>query len=100
MSLNWVPIDIPLEQHPNYPLIMYLSRQFLIDPMLGHYLFLHGFNNEEKLKKFLNPNIVEDLHDPFLMNDMKKAVTRIIKAIKQKEKILIFGDYDCGATRF
>lgn len=95
MSLNWVPIDIPLEQHPNYPLIMYLSRQFLIDPILGHYLFLHGFNNEEKLKKFLDPNIVEDLHDPFLMNDMKKAVIRIIKAIKQKEKILIFGDFDC-----
>lgn len=95
MSLNWVPLDIPLEQHPNYPLIMYLSRQFLIDPIIGHYLFLHGFNNEEKLKKFLEPNIVEDLHDPFLMNDMKKAVIRIIKAIKQKEKILIFGDYDC-----
>lgn len=95
MSLNWVPLGVPLEQHPNYPLITYLSRQFLIDPIIGHYLFLHGFNNEEKIRGFLEPNVLKDLHDPFLMIDMKKAVIRIIKAIMNKEKILIFGDYDC-----
>lgn len=73
---------------------MYYSRQLLIDPILGHYLFLHGINDEEKLKKFLDPDIEKDLHNPFLLNDMKKAAIRIINAIKQKEKILIFGDYD------
>ncbi|MEH7418980.1 single-stranded-DNA-specific exonuclease RecJ [Neobacillus drentensis] len=92
---DWLPLDQPLELHPKYGTIMYLSRHFLIDPILGHYLFLHGFDNEEKLKKFLDPNLEKDLHNPFLLNDMKKAIVRIIKAIKQKERILIFGDYDC-----
>ncbi|KAB7704907.1 single-stranded-DNA-specific exonuclease RecJ [Bacillus aerolatus] len=94
MTVNWRHFDIPLEQHPNYPSIMYHSRQFLIDPILGHYLFHHGINDYEKLTKFLTPSIKTDLYNPFLLNDMKKAVIRIIKAIRQKEKILIFGDYD------
>jgi len=91
---NWVPFDQPLEQHPKYPYIMYYSRHFLIDPILGHYLFCHGFDTEEKMKKFLHPELENDLYNPFLLNDMKKAVIRIIKAIKNREKILIFGDYD------
>lgn len=43
---------------------------------------------------FFSPNFEKDLHDPFIFRDMKKAVDRIIKAIKTKEKILIYGDYD------
>lgn len=92
---NWEPLDIALEHHPKYHLINYLSRQFFIDPILGHYLFLHGIDDEEKLDKFLEPDIERDFYNPFLLNDMKKAVIRIIKAINQKEEILIFGDYDC-----
>ncbi len=92
--MKWIPFDTPLEQHPKYGMIMYLSRSFWIDPILGHYLFAHGFDSEEKLSKFFYPDIINDLHNPFLLNDMKKAIIRIVKAIKQKEKILIFGDYD------
>jgi single-stranded-DNA-specific exonuclease len=95
MSADWLPFDAPLEQHPKYPYIMYFSRQFTIDPILGHYLFFHGINTEDRLMKFIEPDLRTDLHNPFLLNDMKKAVIRIIKAIRQKEKILIFGDYDC-----
>ncbi|MBS4171813.1 single-stranded-DNA-specific exonuclease RecJ [Bacillus sp. FJAT-49736] len=95
MNPSWLPFDSSIEQHPKYPYIMYVSRQYNIDPMLGHYLFFHGYDNEEKVQKFFYPDLSRDLHDPFLLNDMKKAIIRIIKAIRQKEKILIFGDYDC-----
>lgn len=43
---------------------------------------------------FLNPTAAEHFHDPFLMKDMAKAVTRISAAIENKERIMIFGDYD------
>lgn len=46
-----------------------------------------------ELEKFFNPKI-SDLHDPFLMPDMEKAVARILDAVKKDERIVIFGDYD------
>ena len=49
--------------------------------------------SEDKIEGFLHPKI-SDLYDPFLFNDMDLAVNRIIKAIEDKEKITIFGDYD------
>ena len=49
--------------------------------------------NEEKLNVFLNPTR-KDFYDPFLLPDMEIAVNRIIKAINNKEKIMIYGDYD------
>ncbi len=52
----------------------------------------------EEVEKILQPDYYRDLHDPFLMKDMKKAVTRILKAIKKEEKILIFGDYDADGV--
>ena len=48
---------------------------------------------EEKIESFLHPKL-SDLYDPFLFNDMDKAVDRILKAIDKKEKITIYGDYD------
>lgn len=93
VSMDWVPFDTPLEKHPNKALITYMARQFDIEPVLMHHLFIHGINNFEKVSRFLFPSI-DDFHDPFLMNDMKKAIIRIIKALIQKEKILIYGDYD------
>ena len=51
----------------------------------------------EKAKSFFRPTLSE-LHDPFLMKDMEKAVERLQKAIKQKEHILIYGDYDVDGT--
>ncbi|MBF0780109.1 MULTISPECIES: single-stranded-DNA-specific exonuclease RecJ [unclassified Granulicatella] len=52
-----------------------------------------GITSKEDLEAFLNPNL-EQLHDPFLMYDMQKAVQRIREAIARGERILIYGDYD------
>lgn len=54
-----------------------------------------GLSAAEEAGLFLSPSYDEHLHDPFLMNDMKAAVERILAAMKAKEKIAIFSDYDC-----
>lgn len=54
-----------------------------------------GMVTQETQEKFLNPDFELDLHDPFDFVDMEKAVNRIYKAIKDKEKILVYTDYDC-----
>ena len=61
-------------------------------------LVQRGINNLSACKHFFRPQL-SDLHDPFLMKDMDKAVARLQKALSQGEKILIYGDYDVdGAT--
>jgi single-stranded-DNA-specific exonuclease len=51
-------------------------------------------NIDDHIDSFLDPKISDYRGDPFLLNDMEKAVDRIILALKKKEKIMIFGDYD------
>ena len=52
-----------------------------------------GIVNEDDIQRFLKPSI-ENLHDPFLLNSMDKAVARIEEAINLRQTILIYGDYD------
>lgn len=54
-----------------------------------------GLNSDEEKESFLSPSYDEHLHDPYLMRDMEKSVSRIKKAIDNKERIFIFTDYDC-----
>ncbi len=54
-----------------------------------------GIVNEAQADIFLNPDYKRDLHDPFLMRDMEKACVRLYEAIENKEKIVIYADYDC-----
>ena len=56
-----------------------------------------GIDTYEAAKTFFRPSF-EDLHDPFLMKDMDKAVARIETAIEQGENILVYGDYDVDGT--
>ena len=91
---RWLPLEPSFKEHHQYEYLQYLSRRFIIEPQIMYWLFIQGFNNEEKLEKLFFPT-TSDFHDPFLLNDMKIALVRIIKAIKQQEEILIFGDYDC-----
>ncbi len=74
-----------------------LSEWLNISQPLSAILLQRGIDNFSKAKEFFRPTI-ETLHDPFLMKDMEKAVSRIITAIAAKEKILIFGDYDVDGT--
>ena len=56
-----------------------------------------GIDTFEQSKKYFRPEL-SDLHDPWLMKDMDKAVERIIRAVNNNEKILVFGDYDVDGT--
>ncbi|MFA1711487.1 single-stranded-DNA-specific exonuclease RecJ [Peribacillus frigoritolerans] len=85
--------DVSLDLHPNKASIIYYSRYYGLHPLLMHHLFLHGMDSQEKIDPFLFPSMGQ-FHDPFLLNDMKKSVFRIVRAIRNKENILIFGDYD------
>ena len=64
-----------------------------IPQTIVHILQTRGCDTPRLIEKFFAPSL-SDLHDPFLMNDMEKAVDRIIKAMNNREKILIHGDYD------
>ncbi len=68
-----------------------------IDEVIATLLLQRGINSYESAKKFFRPKW-EDLHDPYLMKDMDKAVNRLSLAINQSEKILVFGDYDVDGT--
>ncbi len=70
-----------------------LINNFDIDKSILNILINRKIDNKEKIGMFLNEGI-ELLYNPFLMPDMEKAVERIIKAVKNSEKILIIGDYD------
>lgn len=53
-----------------------------------------GLQDETQIERFFHPSEQHDFHDPFLMKDMEKAMTRIDTAIEKEERIMIFGDYD------
>lgn len=74
-----------------------LASELGIDPVLAELLVQRGVNNFEQARSFFRPNL-QDLHDPFLMKDMDKAIDRITEAIESKEKILVYGDYDVDGT--
>ncbi|MEJ6737087.1 MAG: single-stranded-DNA-specific exonuclease RecJ [Flavobacteriales bacterium] len=68
-----------------------------LDETLTNILLQRGIDTFDKARAFFRPSLGE-IHDPFLMKDMDKAVARLITAIENKEKILIYGDYDVDGT--
>ena len=74
-----------------------LQDALKIHPILCELLVQRGISDFEAAKKFFRPSL-DHLHDPWLMKDMRKAVDRINIAFEQKEKILVFGDYDVDGT--
>lgn len=69
-----------------------IAKQYNLNKLLASILVNRKLD-ESEIKDFLNPTR-NSFHNPFLMPDMKKAVTRIIKAIQNNEKVIIYGDYD------
>ncbi len=77
--------------------VVSLQKALNIHPVICQVLVQRGIDNFDAAKDFFRPQLA-DLHDPWLMKDMEKAVTRIMTAIGKKEKILVFGDYDVDGT--
>jgi len=65
-----------------------------LHPLVRDILVKRGYEKPEEIEAFLNPNYDAQLHDPFLMKDMKPAVDRILAAVEKKQSIVIYGDYD------
>jgi single-stranded-DNA-specific exonuclease len=74
-----------------------LQKALKIHPILCELLVQRGIEDFDKAKQFFRPTL-NDLHDPWLMKDMDKAVARITKAFDQNESIMVFGDYDVDGT--
>jgi single-stranded-DNA-specific exonuclease len=63
-------------------------------PITLQMLWDRGLHEQKAIDEFFSPDYANDLHDPYLLKDMKKAVRRIFTALEGEEKILIYGDYD------
>jgi len=92
MEKRWV-----LKQQGEMPLVQQLATELNIDPPLANLLLQRGIRSFDEAKAFFRPTL-NDLHDPFLMKDMDKAIGRIESAIQNQEKILVYGDYDVDGT--
>ncbi|MCK4428145.1 MAG: single-stranded-DNA-specific exonuclease RecJ [candidate division Zixibacteria bacterium] len=78
---------------PDQQQVKNLASEFSLPPVIAKILASRGLDTKEKAEKFLNPSL-SDLCDPYLLPDMDKGVERVIRALKEKEKVMIFGDYD------
>jgi single-stranded-DNA-specific exonuclease len=92
MEKNWT-----VKPKANDQIIERLSKELNINNILANLLAQRNILNFEDAKSFFRPNL-EELHNPFLMKDMDLAVNRLEKAIKNNEKILVYGDYDVDGT--
>jgi single-stranded-DNA-specific exonuclease len=92
MDKRWV-----LKEQGNEETVQHLAQVLNIDQNLANLLVQRGITSFEEARSFFRPSLNE-LHDPFLMNDMHKAVDRIEYALNNGEKILVYGDYDVDGT--
>ena len=74
-----------------------LASTLQVDELIACLLLQRGIESYDQAKQFFRPSLT-DLHDPYLMKDMDKAVARIEKAIENNENIMVFGDYDVDGT--
>jgi len=92
MQSRWV-----VKQDGEKQVVKHLMEVLTVDVQLANLLAQRGICTYEEAKVFFRPDI-EQLHDPFLMKDMDKAVERVLRALNDNEKILIYGDYDVDGT--
>ena len=92
MDKNWV-----IRQPGNKEDVHHLMEGLNVEKPIANLLVQRNIKTYEQAKAFFRPDL-SDLHDPFLMKDMDKAVARLEDAINNKEKILVYGDYDVDGT--
>lgn len=92
MSFRWV-----YATPENEEAVSALQEQLGVPPKIAHLLSLRGIDSYEKAKTFFRADLSQ-IHDPFLMKDMDKATERMAQAVRNREKILIYGDYDVDGT--
>ena len=90
--MRWNP-----KSKPNPEKVQAIQQALQVDEIIAKLLVQRGIETFEQAKTFFRPTLA-DLHNPYLMKDMDKAVARIEKAIANNENILIFGDYDVDGT--
>lgn len=86
-----------LKSKPNPEKVQAIQSALQVDEIIAKLLVQRGIETFEQAKTFFRPTLA-DLHNPYLMKDMDKAVARIEKAIANNENILVFGDYDVDGT--
>jgi single-stranded-DNA-specific exonuclease len=86
-----------IKENGHYDDVTRLAHELNIDNILATLLIQRGINTFDKAKAFFRPEL-SNLYDPFLMNDMEKAVERLRLAISNQENILVYGDYDVDGT--
>src|ERR1700740_2200383 len=96
-SLNKLEKRWNIKDNGSNQTVSELQEQLNVDRIIASLLYQRNITSFEEAKSFFRPDLNE-LHDPFLMKDMDKAISRIETAIKNNEKILIFGDYDVDGT--
>ena len=94
MINKWIYSELTNEQNE---IKNKLANELSISPVLAKLLVQRGIVTFDDARSFFRPDL-NDLHDPFLMKDMDKAVERLTKAMQRNEKILIYGDYDVDGT--
>ena len=86
-----------LKPKPEKEKIDHLAKELQVNTIIAELLCQRNIATYKEAKQYFRPSL-DDLHNPFLMKDMKVAVTRIENAIVNKENILIYGDYDVDGT--
>ena len=86
-----------IKAKPEKEKVQKLQSELQVDELIATLLLQRGVENYDQAKTFFRPSL-KDLHDPYLMKDMDKAVARIETAIEKGENILVFGDYDVDGT--
>lgn len=92
MSKRWV-----IKDAADADVVKALAEELNISTVLANMLARRGISNFDEAKLFFRPSVLH-LHDPFLMQDMEKAIDRIDAAIAQNEKVMVYGDYDVDGT--
>lgn len=86
-----------IKPKPSQEKVNHLINELKVDELIATLLVQRGIETFDDARQFFRPSL-DDLHNPYLMKDMDKAVSRIEKAIVDGENILVFGDYDVDGT--